>query len=322
MIRKISTWIGLFAVSLLLVACSDDNSSNKESKSVTNEQSSESYAAQSIKIEGLAEHYHTGDSIKLSAEPEEKKETDQWRWYTKESKESKWVIVSDQKTQTFSGKANANGLEIKAVLVDDNEEPYAESKPVKIVIDDHHGHNEASKKIYQGYFEDNQVKNRELSDFQGEWQSVFPYLQSGDLDEVFEHKAVESDAMTATEYKDYYTIGYETTVDKISIEENKVTFSEGEKVYSGTYQNDGHEILEYEKGNRGVRFIFKLVDGSEEMPDYIQFSDHNIFPKKSSHYHLFWGDDREAVLEEMDNWPTYYPASLDAKSLVQDMLAH
>ena len=58
------------------------------------------------------------------------------------------------------------------------------------------------------------------------------------------------------------------------------------------------------------------------MPEYIQFSDHNIFPEESHHYHLFWGDDRDTVLEEMDNWPTYYPAELDATGLVQDMLAH
>src|SRR5690606_19869076 len=101
------------------------------------------------------------------------------------------------------------------------------------------------------------------TDFEGQWQSVFPYLQSGDLDEVFEHKEEDGD-MTAEEYKEYYTTGYETSVNQIGIEGDQVTFYEDEKEYSGTYENDGYEILNYEKGNRGVRFVYKLIEGSEE----------------------------------------------------------
>lgn len=320
--KRLSQYIGLVAVSILLVACGNDASSDQESKSSVNNQATENYENQSIKIEGLAEHYHTGDPLELSAALEEETETTQWQWYARESQESEWKVVSGQRTQNFIGEATTNGLEIKATLVDDNDEPYAESEPLQIVIDDHHGTDEASKQIYAGYFEDTQVENRELADFVGDWQSVFPYLQSGDLDEVFEHKAAESDDMTAEEYKDYYTVGYETAVDQVIIEGDKVTFYEDGKDYSGTYENDGYEILNYEKGNRGVRFVFKLVDGSDEMPEYIQFSDHNIFPKESSHYHLFWGNNRNTVLEEMDNWPTYYSADLDATGLVRDMLAH
>ncbi|ENH96888.1 zinc-binding lipoprotein AdcA [Gracilibacillus halophilus YIM-C55.5] len=35
------------------------------------------------------------------------------------------------------------------------------------------------------YFEDSQVKDRSLSDWEGDWQSVYPLLQDGTLDEVF-----------------------------------------------------------------------------------------------------------------------------------------
>ena len=184
-----------------------------------------------------------------------------------------------------------------------------------------HSHNEENQQIYDGYFEDGQVENREMSDWEGDWQSVYPYLLSGDLDEVFEHKS-EDGEMTEEAYKDYYTVGYKTDVDHILIEDNVVTFFENDKEYSGEYVSDGYEILTYEAGNRGVRFIFKLVDGSEDMPSYIQFSDHNIFPVDSNHFHLYWGDDREQLLEEVTNWPTYYPSHLDADDLVHDMLAH
>ena len=231
------------------------------------------------------------------------------------------VVVSGQETATFISEATTDGLELKVVLFDDHHEPIVQSEPVKIVIDDHHGHDEASKQIYQGYFEDEQVKDRELSDWDGEWQSVYPYLLSGDLDAVFEHKAKNGD-MTAEEYKEYYTVGYETDVDHIKIENNEVTFYQNGREYSGKYESDGYEILTYEKGNRGVRFIYKLVDGTEGMPQYIQFSDHNIFPVDSDHFHLYWGDDRDELLEEVTNWPTYYPAELDAEDIVHEMLAH
>ena len=41
-----------------------------------------------------------------------------------------------------------------------------------------HGHQmtEAEKQIYKGYFENAQVKTRTLSDWEGDWQSVYPYL--------------------------------------------------------------------------------------------------------------------------------------------------
>ena len=60
-----------------------------------------------------------------------------------------------------------------------------------------------------GIFEDSQVADRALSDWEGEWQSVYPYLLDGTLDNVFAEKAEETGEKTAEEYKEYYTVGYE-----------------------------------------------------------------------------------------------------------------
>ena len=49
---------------------------------------------------------------------------------------------------------------------------------------------------------------------------------------------------------------------------------------------------------------------------------HRIAPAKADHYHLYWGDDRAAVLEELTNWPTYYPSGLSAGEIVKEMTAH
>lgn len=191
--------------------------------------------------------------------------------------------------------------------------------------DHDHDHSHAESKqqaeIYKGYFEDSQIEARALSDWEGDWQSVYPYLMDGSLAPVMEHKAEHGDK-TAEEYRAYYEIGYATDVDRIEIAGDQVTFHEGDSSVSGTYADDGYEILTYKKGNRGVRFIFQKTEGDEDAPDYIQFSDHRIAPAKADHYHLYWGDDRAALLEEVTNWPTYYPADLTVDQIVEEMTAH
>ncbi|MER9048096.1 zinc metallochaperone AztD [Mesorhizobium sp. M0923] len=184
-----------------------------------------------------------------------------------------------------------------------------------------HSHDPAVQQIYKGYFEDGQVKDRALSDWAGEWQSVYPYLQDGTLDPVMAHKAEGGD-QSADEYRAYYEIGYRTNVERIKIDGDTVTFFEGGKPLEARYVSDGHEILTYKKGNRGVRFIFKKTEGDAAAPEYIQLSDHKIAPEAADHYHLYWGNDRAALLEEVTNWPTYYPSSLNAKEIVSEMMAH
>ncbi len=180
-----------------------------------------------------------------------------------------------------------------------------------------HGHDQ----IYKGYFEDAQISDRALSDWAGDWQSVYPYLQDGTLDPVMAHKA-ESGEQSAEAYKAYYEIGYRTAVERITIEGDTVTYFEAGQPLTAQYASDGYEILTYPKGNRGVRFIFKKTAGDAAAPHYIQFSDHKIAPEKADHYHLYWGNDRAALLEELTNWPTYFPASLTAEQIVAEMIAH
>ncbi|SFM12580.1 zinc transport system substrate-binding protein [Gracilibacillus orientalis] len=188
--------------------------------------------------------------------------------------------------------------------------------------DHSHAHDEKTVKIYEGYFEDNEVKDRSLSDWEGDWQSVYPLLQDGTLDEVFAHKAEHNGDKTAEEYKEYYEVGYKTEVDRILIEGNTVTFFKNGEEKSGEYTYDGYEILTYDAGNRGVRYIFQLAEEAEWLPQYIQFSDHSIYPTEAGHYHLYWGDDRETLLDEVTNWPTYYPSEMSGHDIAHEMMEH
>ncbi|CCI58936.1 putative uncharacterized protein [Staphylococcus equorum subsp. equorum Mu2] len=195
------------------------------------------------------------------------------------------------------------------------------SNDIKVNDDKQQGKHE--KAISEGYFKDNQVKDRPLADYKGDWQSVYPYLKDGSLDDVMKHKAEEDDSMTAKEYKAYYEKGYKTDIDNINITSDSIMFEKNGKKASGKYKYDGKDILKYEKGNRGVRYTFKLEgNGDKDLPKYVQFSDHNIAPKKAHHYHIFIGNDKEKVMKELDNWPTYYPKALSSKEIKAEMLAH
>lgn len=192
-----------------------------------------------------------------------------------------------------------------------------ELKPVKEeTLDD------SKSQIYHGYFKDEMVKDRALSEWKGEWKSVYPFLKDGSLDKVMEAKA-KTGKMSAEEYKKYYDTGYKTDVDAIKIDGDQMTFTRGDKSVTAKYKYDGFKILKYEKGNRGVRYLFSRVDEVEGAPKSVQFSDHNIAPSEPAHFHLFFGDQsHEELLKEMEHWPTYYPQKYTAEEIQADMLAH
>ncbi|EZH65621.1 hypothetical protein DH09_15075 [Bacillaceae bacterium JMAK1] len=342
--KNIQRSVTLLAASALFVACDASENGDESTSSDGSEQLEASHdgddhdhdehqdpgqhVPEDVDIEGLADHYHTGDNVELIADYDDDTNYDHWHWYTRDDDHAEWETVPDHGTDQYTGEATVNGQEIKAVLFDDDHEAYVQSPVLEVVIDDHdhdhsHAHDEESQRIYDGFFYDDDVEDRSLSDWSGDWQSVYPYLQDGALDEVFEHKANEAESnMTAEEYKEYYEIGYETNVDRIVIDEDHFTFFEEGEEYTAEYGNDGFEILTYEAGNRGVRFIFEKYDGDEEMPQFIQFSDHEISPTDSHHFHLYWGDDREELLNEVTNWPTYYPSTMSEEEIVHEMIAH
>lgn len=69
----------------------------------------------------------------------------------------------------------------------------------------HHSHgapmSETEQKASEGVFDDNQVQNRALTDWDGMWQSVYPYLVSGELDPVFKRKRRKTKAKRQNKLK-------------------------------------------------------------------------------------------------------------------------
>lgn len=191
----------------------------------------------------------------------------------------------------------------------------------------HHSHGkpltETEQKAAEGVFDDKAVQDRNLSDWDGVWQSVYPYLLNGDLDPVFKKKAEQDKRESAEAIKAYYRKGYATDVESIGIENNIMEFHVGKKVTACKYDYAGYKILTYASGKKGVRYLFECKEAGNEAPKYVQFSDHGILPRQSAHYHIFMGNtSQEALLKEMDNWPTYYPFQLTSAQVVEEMLHH
>lgn len=314
--------------SALLVGCqnaetqedaesTDDESAHEEHDHDHAHESGENEDVEAAEIEGHSDHYHTGDTVNLTVSSDEAENTDgHWHWYYRDGEEGEWEAFEGEYEDALETEA-VESQEIKATLYDESHNIISESEPVVISIDDH------DDDVYEGYFDDEDVADREISDWAGSWQSVYPYFEEGELDEVYEKRAEEDGDMTFEEYKEYYEEGYKTDVDNIDItEEGEITFHAGDASFGGSYVYEGYEILEYEAGNRGVRFIFELEDGDDNAPRYIQFSDHIIAPEDSGHFHLYWGDDNEELLEEMEHWPTYYPEDISVDQIIDDLLLH
>ncbi|MCC5889318.1 MAG: hypothetical protein JJU01_02035, partial [Alkalibacterium sp.] len=98
---------------------------------------SEADVEESVEIEGVAHHYHTGELIELTAILEEDNGYDDWHWYTREDESGEWEIVSGQHSHDFVAEAPEESMEIRAVLYDDAHAPFAQSSPVEIEVDNH-----------------------------------------------------------------------------------------------------------------------------------------------------------------------------------------
>lgn len=186
----------------------------------------------------------------------------------------------------------------------------------------HHHHSEKARLASQGIFDDSDVQDRSLSDWEGDWQSIYPYLVSGDLDQVLAVKSEKGDK-TLEEYRAYYLNGYKTDLTLVKIHGQHIEFHAPNKISSCEYQYSGKKILNYDSGKKGVRYQFECIDQKSTAPKYIQFSDHIIAPEKAGHFHLYMGNDsHEKLAVQLSNWPTFYPAALSQAEIVDEMIGH
>jgi zinc transport system substrate-binding protein len=169
------------------------------------------------------------------------------------------------------------------------------------------------------------VKDRSLTDWAGEWQSVYPYLLDGTLGPVMEHKA-ESGEKTAAGYYEQYKTAYATDVDRVSITGDSITFYRNGVPARAQYAYRGTGIITEDDGSLWVRYKFEAQGNPPAAaPRYIMFSDHLHAPAKTEHFHLYASNvSFDALMADTDpvNYPTYYPAALTKSEIVEEMIGH
>ncbi len=173
-------------------------------------------------------------------------------------------------------------------------------------------------------FEDGEVKDRTLGDWKGEWQSAYPLAKSGALDKAFQAKAEQTGKMTAEEYKAYYTKGYETDIAKIAIDDDTISFTdESGKTVKSPYKYVGTYIQNWSTGTKAAMYRFEAEDKNSGAPIYVEINDHMIEPAAAEHFHIpFSNESFDAIKDPESYWPTFYPASLTAEEVCDELAGH
>ncbi len=174
-------------------------------------------------------------------------------------------------------------------------------------------------------FEDEEVQDRALSDWDGRWQSAYPFALDGSLDEAFDLLAT-SGKMTAKEYKEYFENALETDIAFISIdgENNTIEYEYMDGHTSKSeYQYVGCYIQEWSGGTKAALYRFEALDKDAGAPIYIELNDHIIKPAKSGYFHFRSSDTGFDDIEDPENrWAKFYPADLNAEELQEAFILH
>ena len=172
-------------------------------------------------------------------------------------------------------------------------------------------------------FEDHEVQDRSLSDWEGSWQSAYPFALDGTLDDAFAVMAEEGE-MTADEYKTYYQKGYKTDITNIDIAGDHITFTYENGKKAGTdYKYIGYYIQNWSTGTKAAMYRFEAVDRTSGAPIYIEFNDHMIESAAAEHFHIRMSNESfDAIVDPEKSWPTFFPADMTGEELCEHMEGH
>ena len=172
-------------------------------------------------------------------------------------------------------------------------------------------------------FEDDEVQDRSLSDWAGDWQSAYPFVLDGTLDDALAAMA-EKGEMTAEEYKTYYQNGYKTDITNIDIEGDHIEFTyEDSKKVGSNYKYVGYYIQNWSTGTKAAMYRFEAVDRTSGAPIYIEFNDHMIESAAPEHFHIRMSNESfDAIVDPEKSWPTFFPADMTGEDLCEHMEGH
>ena len=168
------------------------------------------------------------------------------------------------------------------------------------------------------------IKDRTLSDFAGEWKSLYPYLVNGDLDEYCEHKAEEDEDSSTTKdtYLEKYKTSWQCDATKISINGNTITFTYADgKTVSAEYTYAGYQPKLNDEGKiSSVRYQFETT--STDAPKYVQFNDHGHEPGEAEHFHIYFGNESFDALMDSKTNPFFVKDALSVDEILDELMGH
>ncbi|SNT07135.1 probable extracellular repeat, HAF family [Micrococcales bacterium KH10] len=95
-----------------------------------------------LTIAGIADHYHPGDVVTLTAQQDPQTDLDHYHWFTRPNASTDWSLAPEpgiSGTFTFTAQLEQDGYEVLVRLYDDNHSVVAESAPVTLHVTNHGG---------------------------------------------------------------------------------------------------------------------------------------------------------------------------------------
>ena len=185
-----------------------------------------------------------------------------------------------------------------------------------------------------GEIVESEIKDRPLSDFAGDFQSVLPYFEDGTLDEYITEEA-EKNEKSFDEMKQEFLEKRKSDYNTLSIEGNSVSFHTPSGTVSAEYEYQGFQTVKDDDGDiTSVWYTFQAKTPDSGAPVYLAFNDHGTgagsheeeheeHEEEIAHFHLRYGNESVEALMGVENWaPTFYAADAAADEIKEALAGH
>ena len=166
------------------------------------------------------------------------------------------------------------------------------------------------------------IKPRKLSEFNGEWKSLYPVLLTGALDEYVEAQA-EKKSISVKDSRKEIEAKWNCGVKEVTIKGDKITFVyDNGKKETESYSYSGFVPVKNDEGKiSGVRYKF-TAKGSKA-PKYVMLNDHGHEPADSvEHFHIYFGNKSFDDLMASKINPFFVGKKLTAKQCLESVMGH
>lgn len=183
--------------------------------------------------------------------------------------------------------------------------------------DEHEHHHEEHN--HSAVIHADDIKDRNLAEFNGEWKSLYSHLMADELEEYVEHQAEEK-GKSEKEMKAEIAAKWNCGVKKVNVKGNKITLVyDNGKTVTGKYSYSGYAVKKNDAGEiTNVRYKFESKD--KNVPTFVMFNDHGYAPASSvAHFHFYFGNNGfEEFMDSKVN--SYFVASKLSAHECEDLL--